>query len=62
MFVVYATYVNGFKLGCKMILFVYGTYLSKLYKGVMLVACALDANNNLFNFAYAIVVTEKIEE
>lgn len=55
MFVAYAANVNGFKLGCRCMLFVDGTHLSGPYKGTVLEACALDADNHLFNFAYAIV-------
>ena len=49
MFMAYAANVNGFKLGCRLVLFVDGMHL-------------LDADNHLFNFAYAIVCDEKIEE
>ena len=62
MFVTYAANVNGFKLGCRLTLFVDGTHLSEPYQGTMLAVCALDADKHLFNFAYAIVCGEKIEE
>jgi len=62
MFVAYAANVNGLKLGCRLVLFVDGTHLSRPYKGTLLSACALDTDNHLFNFAYAIVCSEKIEE
>ncbi|KAJ8426909.1 hypothetical protein Cgig2_027258 [Carnegiea gigantea] len=62
MFVVHAVNVNGFKLGYRKILFVYDTLLSKPYKGTLLAACMLDADDHLFNFAYDIVCGEKIEE
>lgn len=61
-FVAYDVNVNGFKLRCRLVLFVDGTYLSGPYKGTLLTACALDADYHLFNFAYAIVCSEKIEE
>ena len=60
MFVAYAANVNYFKLGCRKIMFVYDAILSRSYKGTFLVTCALDADNNLFNFAYGIVCGEKI--
>jgi len=47
MFVAYAADINGFNL---MILFVDGCHLSGLHKRIMLAACALDADNHLFNF------------
>ena len=62
MFVAYVANVNGFKLGCRMILFVDGCHLSGPYKGTLLAACTLDVDNHLLNFAYAIVCGEKIEE
>ena len=61
-FVAYAANVNGFKLGCKKVMFVDGTHLSGPYKGTLMAACALDADNHLFNFAYGVVSGEKIEE
>lgn len=62
MFVTYVANVNGFKLGCKKILFVDGCHLSGPYKGTMLDAYVLDADNHLFNFVYGIVCGEIIEE
>jgi len=62
MFVAYATNVNGFKLGCRIVLFVDGTHLSVPYQGTMLASCALNADNHIFNLAYAIIYGEKIKE
>jgi len=62
MFVAYAANINGFKLGFHMMLFADGCQLHGPYKGTMLAACALDADNHLFNFAYAIVSSEHIED
>ena len=62
MFIAYAANVNGFKLWCRLVLFVDGTHMSGPYKGTLLAVCALDADNHLFNFAYAIVYGEKVEE
>lgn len=45
-----------------MMLFVDGTHLSGPYSGTLLAACALDADNHLFDFAYAIVSGETNEE
>ena len=36
-------------------------HLSELYKGSLLVVCALDADNDLFNFVYAIVSSENVK-
>ena len=62
MFVAYAANINGFKHGCRLVLFVDVTHLSGTYQGMMLAACTLDEDNHLFNFAYAIVCGEKIDE
>ena len=45
-----------------MILFVDGCHLSGPYKGTMLAACPLDADNHLFNFLYEIVSSKSVEE
>jgi len=62
MFVAYAANINGFKLGCRIMLFVDGCHLSGPYKGTLLAACALDADNHLFNFAYGIVSCKSVED
>ena len=62
MFVTYAANINGFKLRCRMMLFIDGCHLSGPYKETLLAACALDTDNHLFNFAYAIVSCESIED
>ena len=62
MFVANAVNINGLKPGCCKMLFVDGCHLSGPYKGIMLVACALDADDHLFNFAYAIVSSESVED
>jgi len=62
MFVTNVDNVNGFKLGCRKISFVDGCYLSGPYKGALLTATALDADNHLFNFAYGIACGEIIKE
>ena len=53
--------INGFKLGCWMILFI-STHLSRAYIGIMLAVIALHADNLLFNFTYAIVSAVNIDE
>ena len=49
MFVAYAVDVNWFKLGYRMILFVDNYHLRGAYKGTLLAACALDADNCLWH-------------
>ena len=48
MFVAYSANINGFKLGCCMILFFDNCHLSGQYKGTMLAVCALDVDNVQF--------------
>jgi len=62
MFVVYAANINGFQLGCRMMLLVDGCHFSGPYKGTLLAECALNADNHLFNFAYTIVSYESVED
>ena len=59
-FVIYAANVNDFKLWCRMILVVDGTRLNGPFKGTLVAACTLDADNHLFNFTYGIVCGETI--
>jgi len=54
--------LNGFILGCRKILFVDGTHLSGSYEGTLLSAVALDADDHLFDVAYAIVAAENNDE
>jgi len=61
-FVAYVANINRFKLGCRMMLLVDSCHLSGPYKETMLAACALNADNHLFNFAYAIVSLESVED
>ena len=55
MFVALGASLNGFILGCRKMLFVDGTHFSGPYEGIMLVVVALDANNHVFDVAYAVV-------
>ena len=55
MFVAFGASLNGFILGCRKISFVDVTHLSGPYKGTMLAAVALDADNHIFDAAYVVV-------
>ena len=55
MFVAYGACLNGFFLGCQKMLFIDGSHLSGSYEGTLLGAIALDADDHLFDVAYAIV-------
>jgi len=55
MFVAFGAALNGFILGCRQMLFIDGTHLSRPYEGTMLAAVALDADNLIFDVAYATV-------
>ena len=62
MFVEYPTNLNSFKLGYQMLLFMDGCHWSGPYKRTIQATCALDSNNHLFNFAYAIVSAKSTED
>jgi len=62
MSVVYGASLNGFILGCRKILFIDGAHLSGPYKGPILSAVALDADDHLFGIAYAVVSAENVDE
>lgn len=51
MFIAFGASLNGFILGCRKMLFVNGTHLGGLYKGIMFTVIALDADNHLFDIA-----------
>jgi len=61
MFVSLGAALNGL-MGCRKMLFVDGTHLSGPYEGTLLSAIALDANNHVFNVAYAVVGGETNED
>ena len=62
MFVAYGACLNGFILGCRKVLFVDASHLSGPYEGTLLGAVALDADNHLFDVAYAIVASENNDD
>jgi len=62
LFVAYGALLNGFILGCRKILFVDGAHLSGPYEGTILSVIALDADDHLFDVAYAVVSTENVDE
>ena len=62
MFLGYSASLYGFILGCRKILFVDGAHLSGTYEGTILSAVALDADDHLFNVAYAVVSAENVDE
>jgi len=62
MFVAVGASLNGFILGCRNILFDDGEQLSGPYEGMLLGVVGLDADNHLFDVAYAIVSFENNED
>ena len=62
MFVAYGASLNGFILGCRKMLFVDGAHLSGPYEGILLGAVALDADNHLYDVAYAVVSSENNDD
>jgi len=62
MFVALGASHNGFILGYRSVTFVDSTHLSGLYEGTLLDAVGLDADNHLFDVAYAIVSSENNDD
>ena len=58
MFMAYGACLNRFILGCCKMLFVVVSHLSGPYEGTLLGALTLDADDHLFDVAYAIVLGE----
>ncbi|XP_074297218.1 uncharacterized protein LOC141627920 [Silene latifolia] len=61
MFVSFYSWILGFLRGCRPIIGVDGFHLKGRYKGMLLSAISVDANNNLYCIAYAIVGKENTE-
>jgi len=62
LFIAYGACLNGFILGCRKMIFVDGSHLSRLYEGTLLGVVALDADNHLFDAAYVIVSGENKDD
>jgi len=62
MFVAYEACLNEFILGCRKMLFADASHLSGPYEGTVLGAVALDADNHLFDVAYAVVLSENDDD
>ena len=60
MFVAFGACLNGFILESRKMLFVDGTHLSGLYEGTLLALVALDADNHIFELAYAVVGAKRM--
>ncbi|XP_056842887.1 uncharacterized protein LOC130495502 [Raphanus sativus] len=58
LFVSFGQSVRGFHTAMRKVLVVDGTFLKSKYKGVLLVATALDGNSNLYPIAFAVVDSE----
>jgi len=61
MSIAYSVCLNGFILGCQKMLFVDASHLNGPYKGTLLGAIALDADDHLFDVTSAIVSGENNE-
>ncbi|CAN1139395.1 hypothetical protein LINPERPRIM_LOCUS24079 [Linum perenne] len=49
---------EGFLAGCRKVIGIDGCFLKTVYRGQLLSAVALDANNGIFPIAYAVVGVE----
>jgi len=62
MFIALDASLNGFIMGCRKMLFADGMHLSGPYEGTLLAMVALDADNHVFDVAYAVVGGETDED
>jgi zinc finger SWIM domain-containing protein 3 len=60
-YVSFRAWMDGFQRGCRPLIFVDGTFLKHKYKGVLQAATSLDANNELYVIAIAVVSAETNE-
>ena len=58
LFVAYGCSITGFMVACRPILFIDACHLTAYYRGVLMSACALDANNGLYPLAYSFASAE----
>ncbi|XP_056848936.1 uncharacterized protein LOC130499057 [Raphanus sativus] len=58
LFLSFGQSIRGFHTSMRKVLVVDGTFLKSKYKGVLLVATALDGNSNLYPIAFAVVDSE----
>lgn len=57
-FVAYSAAIVGFRMGCRPLLFLDGTFLKSKYKGVLLGATGINGENEIFPLAFGIVDSE----
>lgn len=58
LFIAFGQSVRGFYAAIRKVIVVDGTFLKSKYKGVLLVATALDGNSNLYPIAFGVVDSE----
>ena len=61
MFISFRAMITRFIQGCTPLIEVDGCFLKVSYKGVLLMAMTLDANNGYFPLAYEVVEKEHME-
>jgi zinc finger SWIM domain-containing protein 3 len=57
-FVSFYAWMEGFRRGCRPLIFIDGTFLKHKYKGVLHAATSLDANNELYTIAVGVSSAE----
>lgn len=57
-FIAFDASIVGFRMGCRPLLFMDGTFLKSKYQGVLLGANGLNGNNEIFTLAFAVVDSE----
>ncbi|XP_056851016.1 uncharacterized protein LOC130500259 [Raphanus sativus] len=58
LFIAFGQSIRGFKRVMRQVIVIDGTFLKNKYKGVLLVATALDGNSNLYPIAFGVVDSE----
>ncbi|XP_013639420.1 PREDICTED: uncharacterized protein LOC106344623 [Brassica oleracea var. oleracea] len=58
LFIVFGQSIRGFNRVIRRVIVVDGTFLKKKYKGILLVATAVDGNSNLYPLAFGVVDSE----
>ncbi|XP_013751717.2 uncharacterized protein LOC106454085 [Brassica napus] len=58
LFIAYGQSIRGFYAAIRKVIVVDGTFLKSKYKGVLMVATALDGNSNLYPIAFGVVDSE----
>ena len=62
LFVALSVSIHGFQLGCRPIISIDSSHMSRLYKGVLFSASLYDADNGMFPLVYGLFSFENYED